>query len=74
MYAVRAIYEGNYFQLEEPIPVKEKYEVVITFTRPVKQIQEDILQFFNIWDEEDVNCISEIIKERDNFSLGRTEI
>ena len=74
MYAVRAIYEGNYFKLEEPIPIKERYEVVITFTRPVKQTQEDILQFFNIWDEEDINCISEIIKERDNFSLGRTEI
>ena len=74
MYAVRAIYEGNYFKLEEPVPVQEKYEVVITFTRPVKQTQEDILEYFNIWDKEDEHCISEIIKERDNFSLGRTEI
>jgi predicted DNA-binding antitoxin AbrB/MazE fold protein len=74
MYTIGAIYEGNHFKLKEPVPVKERYEVVITFTRPLKQTQEDILQFFNIWDTEDVHCISEIIKERDNFSLGRTLI
>ena len=73
MYAVRAIYEENQFKLEEPVPVKGKYEVVITFTRPLKQTQE-LLQFFNIWNEEDVQCMTEIIKERDNFSLGRTDL
>ena len=34
----------------------------------------NVLRFFNILDKEDVNCISEIIQERDKFSLGRTEI
>jgi predicted DNA-binding antitoxin AbrB/MazE fold protein len=74
MYAVKAIYDGNIFKLEEPIPMKEKYEVIITFTKPLKKTQEKILDYFNIWDEEDVNCIEEIVKERENFSLGRDEI
>ena len=73
MYAVRAIYEGNHFKLERPVPVKGKYEVMITFTWPLQQTQEDILPFFNIWDEEDIHCMTEIIKERANFSLGRPE-
>jgi predicted DNA-binding antitoxin AbrB/MazE fold protein len=74
MYAVKAIYDGNIFKLEEPIPTKEKYEVVITFTKPLKKTQDKILEYFNTWDEEDVNCIEEIVKERKNFSLGRDEI
>ena len=74
MYAVRAIYDGNHFKLEEQIPIKEKYEVVITFTKPIKKTQEGILKYFNVWDEGDVNCITEIINEREMFSLDRTEI
>jgi predicted DNA-binding antitoxin AbrB/MazE fold protein len=74
MYAVKAIYDRNIFKLEEPIPIKEKYEVVITFTKPLKKTQEKILDYFNTWDEEDVNCIEEIVKERENFSRGRDEI
>jgi hypothetical protein len=30
MYAVKAIYNGNNFKLEESLPIKEDYEVVIT--------------------------------------------
>ena len=74
MYAVKAIYDGNYFKLEEQLPIKEKYEVVITFTKPIKKTHEGILKYFNTWDEEDVNCITEIINEREMFSFGRTEI
>ncbi|MHB9294258.1 hypothetical protein Holit_03384 [Hollandina sp. SP2] len=74
MYAVKAIFDGNIFKLEEPIPMKEKYEVVITFIKPLKKAQEKILEYFNTWDAEDVNCIEEIVKEREKFSLGRDEI
>ena len=35
MYAIRAVYDGINFEPKEPIPVKEKYEVIITFTSPV---------------------------------------
>jgi len=74
MFAVKAIFDGNNFKFEEPLPIKENYEVVITFTNPIKRNQEDILQYFNTWNEDDVDCISEIIKERENFSLNRIEI
>jgi predicted DNA-binding antitoxin AbrB/MazE fold protein len=74
MYAIKAIYDGNYFKPEEPIPVKGKYEVVITFTNPIKTSQEDILKYFNTWDDEDVKVIDKIIEERANFSLNRDEI
>jgi predicted DNA-binding antitoxin AbrB/MazE fold protein len=73
MYAVKAVYDGNIFKLDEPVPVKGKYEVIITFTKPIEKTQEKILQYFGSWDEEDVNCMAEIIKERENFSLNRTE-
>jgi predicted DNA-binding antitoxin AbrB/MazE fold protein len=73
MYAVKAIYDGNNFKLEETLPIKEDYEVVITFTNPIKRNQENILKFFNTWDKEDVDCVEEIIRERENFSLNRAE-
>ena len=36
MYAIKALYDGTDFKPKEPIPVNEEYEVVITFTTPVK--------------------------------------
>ena len=35
MYAIKAIYDGTSFKPTQPIPVKENYEVVITFIAPV---------------------------------------
>jgi predicted DNA-binding antitoxin AbrB/MazE fold protein len=74
MYAIKAIYDGNCFKLEQPIPVKEVYQVVITFTEPIRQSQDGILDYCNIFDKEDVDCIAEIMKERELFSLERPEI
>jgi hypothetical protein len=74
MYAIKAIYDGNSFQPEEPVPVKGKYEVVITFTRPINISQEGILEYFNTWDDEDVKTIEKIIEERADFSLDRDEV
>ena len=37
MYAIKAIYDGTNFKPMQPIPVKENYEVVITFIEPVKK-------------------------------------
>ena len=36
MFAIKAVYDGINFMPREPIPVNEEYEVVITFTAPVK--------------------------------------
>ena len=37
MYAIKAIYDGLTFNPIQPIPVKENYEVVITFIEPVEK-------------------------------------
>jgi predicted DNA-binding antitoxin AbrB/MazE fold protein len=74
MYAIKAIYDRNHFKPEEPVPVEGKYEVVITFTKPINTSQEEILKYFNTWDNEDVKNINDIVEERKNFSLGREEI
>ena len=42
MYAIKAIYDGTNFKPIQPIPVKENYEVVITFIEPVKKDAADI--------------------------------
>jgi len=36
MYAIKAVYDGMGFKPREPVPVSGEYEVVITFTAPVK--------------------------------------
>jgi hypothetical protein len=64
MYAVRGVYDGKNIQPKESVPVDGEYEVVITFTEPLKKTKSNILDFFGIWDKEDVDCIAEIIKER----------
>jgi len=74
MYTVKAIYDGDNFKLEEPVPVKGKYEVIIAFTKPIEKNQEKILEYFNTWDEDDVNCIAEIMNERGNSFKNRIEI
>ena len=72
MYAIKGIYDGNCFRLEQPIPVKEEYKVVITFTDPVKSDQKGILDYCGVWDDSDVKSINEVIAERPGFSSGRT--
>jgi len=74
MFAVKAIYDGNNFKIKDPLPIKENYEVIITFTNPIEKNKESILQYFNTWDEDDVDCIAEMIKNRKHFSLNRDEI
>jgi len=73
MYAIKGIYDGNCFRLEQPIPVKEEYKVVIAFTDPVKSSQENILDYCGIWDDSDVKPVNEVIAERESFSFGRME-
>ena len=73
MYAIKAIYDGINFRLMQPIPVKEKYEVVITFVEPVEKDQTGIMDFFNNWEGENLLDLESIMADRKNFSLGRME-
>ena len=74
MQAIKAIYDGDSFRPIDPVPVKGKYEVIITFINPMEKKQDNLLNYFNIGDEEDVKCIEEMINERNKFSLNRQEI
>ena len=77
MQAINAIFDGNLFKPLEPIPVAGKYEVVITFTKPIdaKEVRRKrIMEHFGTWDDEDVKTIEEIVEERINFSKGRDEL
>jgi len=74
MEAINAIYDGNYFKPTEPIPVEGKYEVVITFTKPIDEKdtkRQRILKHFGTWDDEDTETINEIVRERPSFSADR---
>jgi hypothetical protein len=77
MQTINAIFDGNHFKPIEPIPVEGKYEVLITFTKPIdtkSMKRKRILKYFGSWDDEDVKITNEIVEERINFSMGRDEI
>ena len=74
MKTINAIFDGNYFKPIEPIPVEGKYEVTITFTKPIdtkSAKRQRMLKHFGKWDNEDVKTINEIVEERSNFSINR---
>jgi predicted DNA-binding antitoxin AbrB/MazE fold protein len=77
MQTINAIFDGNIFKPVEPIPVKGKYEVLITFTKPIdtkSTKRQRILKHFGTWNDEDIKTINQIVEERINFSMGRDEI
>ena len=41
MQAIKAVYDGEGFTPKQPIPVKGRYEVVITFIEPIAGKQEE---------------------------------
>jgi hypothetical protein len=76
MQAINAIFDGNYFKPTEPIPVKGKYEVVITFTKSIDskdKKRQRILNHFGTWNDDDIKTINEIVEERINFSMNRDD-
>jgi hypothetical protein len=74
MFAVKAIYEENTLNFAEPILVKGKYETIVTFIHPLKKSQKGLLKYAGTWDDEDVEMALEMMKERENFAGGNTEI
>ena len=59
MYAVKAIYDGISFKPKQPIPIKEQYEVVITFIEPVNKVIEKNPRFLREPDSTEVPTIGE---------------
>ena len=74
MNTVHAIIDGSNIKFLEPVPVKGKYEALITFTKPFDdktELKKAILDTKGIWNDDDVKVIDEIVKERENFSADR---
>jgi len=42
MFAMQGIYDDGIVTIDEPVPVKNKYNVVVTFVKPFEQIEEGI--------------------------------
>jgi hypothetical protein len=77
MQAINAIFDGNNFKPIEPIPVKGKYEVVITFVKSIDtkdKKRQRMLKHFGTWNDEDIETIDAIVKERANFSRNREQL
>jgi len=69
MYAVKALYDGVSFKPKQPIPIKEHYEVIITFVEPVKNSKPSKLPFKRgcmkgkMWVADDFNAPLEDFEE-----------
>jgi len=77
MEAIKAVFDGYNFKPIEPIPVNGRYEVVITFTKPIIKNENKchkILKHFGTWNNNDILNINKIVEERINFSINREEI
>jgi len=73
MFAIKAVFDGTCFRLSQPLPVKEKYEVVITFIEPIKEDQSKLLDYFNCLNGENALDLDAIMNERMDFSSGRPD-
>ena len=72
MESINAIFDGNTIKFIEPVPVQGKYEVVVTFTKPLDEkedLKQSILDCFGLWDVDDLKVMEQIMEERKNFSL-----
>jgi len=39
MFAVQGIYDNGTVIINEPVPINKKYDVVVTFLKPVEQVE-----------------------------------
>jgi len=70
MYAIKAIYDGVDFKPEQPIPVKGRQKVIITFLGPEedmaqKRPRSEVLGLFKgkVWISDDFNEPLDELKE-----------
>jgi len=74
MNAIKAIYENGTLKPLEQVPLREGSEVLITIIETKKKDQSKLLDFFGIWKGENAIDLDQIMKDRENCSLGRPEI
>jgi len=75
IHKIHAIYDGNTIQFLEPVPVKGKYEVTISFNRPIVDDKEErkqkILKLVSTWDANKVKTMEEIVEARKKDAMIR---
>ena len=71
MKSIKAIFNGSDFKLLDPVPVDGMHEATITFGDPFAKKQDKILLYFNMWNNEDIDCIKEIIEKRMKFRMPK---
>lgn len=41
MFAIQGVYDAGVVKIDEPVPVNTKYDVVVTFLKPVELTEKD---------------------------------
>lgn len=76
MYKVKGIYDGSDFKLQQPTPVNESYEVIITFFEPLNvslsPYNEDWISQFQTTKDSIANILGDNIA--DIYHIGSTSI
>jgi len=73
MYSINAVYDGTDFKPREPIPVNEEYEVVITFTTPVKKAESVPKRFSKTEKDEIAGSLFGVLPSDVDLDEARTE-
>jgi predicted DNA-binding antitoxin AbrB/MazE fold protein len=68
MYAIKARFDGTNFKPMQPIPVKEDYEVVITFIEPVKKESTEIINTIKRPRSEFIGLFEGKVRMSDDFN------
>ena len=67
MCSIKARFDGEKITPNEPFPIQKPCDAIVTFAEPAKEDNKPktgILDFAGMFDQEDVDTIEEIIKER----------
>ena len=73
MYSIKALYDGAVFKPIEPIPVNEEYEVVITFTNPVKNQKTITRNFSKTEKQRIINSLFGVLPSNVDLDKSREE-
>jgi len=73
MYAINAVFDGTGFKPKEPIPVNEEYEVVITFTNPVKSTENQRKHFSKAEKDKIINALFGVLPSAIDLDEAREE-
>jgi predicted DNA-binding antitoxin AbrB/MazE fold protein len=74
MYAVKAIYDGVNFKPKQPISVKGRHEVVITFLEPVTGHVDNTEQIKKRPRSEIIGCLKGKVWMADDFNAPIEEL